>query len=223
MEWSRTAILEEVEKRVKQKVHLKHGIRWKRTLYSMFWRLQNRICYRIFGAKRANPFSNLKTGQHAFNLGRDYFGRDVGRAMFTYVRLLKRRGVVVHTVVVLGSRAKERSTRESDVDTLVIAGNLPGRSYPGMTTLAQKILGLGRWLFLSDRPLFIGVQPSGSCSKEEFLQRLENFDLVALDALYYGKIIYDDGFWLEARKKFEEIEEKYNLQETPLKELLLPL
>jgi predicted nucleotidyltransferase len=222
MKWTQATILDEVEKRVKQRVHLKHGVRWKRTLYSVFWKLQKKICYKIFGAK-GDIHLSYEMSKRTFNLGEDFFGRDIGKGMLEYVRLLKKRGVMVHTVIVLGSRAKGGSTRESDVDVLVIAKNLPGRSYPGMTTLAQKILGLRRWFLLSDRPLFIGVQPSGSCSSEEFLQKLENFDLMALDAIYYGKIIYDDGFWLEARKKFKEMEEKYNLEETPLKQLLLPL
>ena len=76
---------------------------------------------------------------------------------------------------------------------------------------------------MSDRPLYLGIEPSGCCSKEEFLERLRSFDIQALDAIFYGRVIYDDGFWDVAKAQYTEIECKYGLDPLYLKKLLFPL
>lgn len=181
---------------------------WRKKCKTAVKRLYRRVCYFLFGIHA----ENIRKGSPTSALGTDEFGRDVESGLLKYVNLLKKRGILVHTVLVLGSRAKGHWKPESDVDVTVIATNLP---------CERNLLRLRRWFVLSDRPIYMGIEPSGCCTKEEFLLKLKNFDLQALDAMYYGKIIYDDGFWSEAKRIFEKIEEKYNLQETNLNKMLL--
>lgn len=189
---------------------------WKRIPHKIIMKIHKDVCNR-FGK------GEIGLGEQTSELGVDESGRDVRNGVVYYVEILKKRGVKVHTVLVLGSRAKGRSKPDSDVDVLIVASDLPGRTIPIFPSLAQKILGIRRWFLLSDWPICMGIEPSGCCSKEEFLQRLEDFELEALDAMYYGKIVCDDGFWLEANKKFKEIEEKYEFDKKQLKRMLLPL
>jgi predicted nucleotidyltransferase len=157
------------------------------------------------------------------DLGTDVAGRSVAAGVCEYAHLLLKRGVKLNSLIVLGSRAKNRAKQESDVDVMIIASNLKGRNVPGLTNIPQKILGIRRWFLLSDAPISMGIQPSGECSKEEFLRWLKEFRILALDAVCYGKVIYDDGFWDTVLVAFDEIKEKYRLAETTLKEMLFVL
>ncbi len=56
--------------------------------------------------------------------------------------------------------------------------------------------------------------------REEFLTWLADLRLVALDAVCYGRIVYDDGFWKQVLDRFRAMENKYGLDEAELKELL---
>ena len=76
---------------------------------------------------------------------------------------------------------------------------------------------------LSDTPLCLGIEPSGCCSRKEFLDRLKRLDIVTLDAIFNGRIVYDDGFWAKAIETFKELDRKYELHRINLKSLLMPL
>jgi predicted nucleotidyltransferase len=157
------------------------------------------------------------------DLGKDENGRDVACCLQYYVALLRKRKVKIHTLIVLGSRAKGRARSKSDVDVTLIASDLPGKSIPEFTNFPQKIMNIRRQMLLSDFPLLIGVQQSSCCSEAEFMQWLEEFRVIALDAIYYGKIIYDDGFWKRVKLIFAEMDNKYSLSDTEIPELLFSL
>lgn len=205
MESSQTAILERIEKQLRNRIPMKYG--WKKKVKSVFWRVHTTICYEIYG----RPNWNAGTKTQNPDLGVDQFGRDVAEGMLRYIKLLKKRGFQVHTVVVLGSRVKGRWKPESDVDVTVILNTVPKEN---------GLLGLKRWLLLSDRHVCMGIEPSGCYTKREFLHLLGNFNLMALDAVYYGRVVYDDGFWVEVKRRFKEMKRKYKLQKIPLKEML---
>lgn len=211
MEWTTERILEHVRNQLRKKTAQKSG--WKKKAKKSLLRAWKIFCFKSFG-KKGNV---MRTGRTS-KFGLDEFGRDVEKGLKEYVDLLKKRGLDLQTVILLGSRVKSKCNPESDVDITVIASNLPRERNHHIPF--GEILEFRRWLYLSDRPLFLGVEPSGCCSKEEFIHRLENFDVQALDALYYGTIIYDDGFWIEARRRFRQIEKKYQLEETGLQRLL---
>lgn len=207
MQWTQTSVLEKVEKQLQNRIISKHGWRKKiESRYTSFFRI---ILYVLFGRHRA--ITRTENNRQNLDLGVDVFGRDIAEGMLKYVELIKKRGLRMHTVLVMGSRAKGKCRPESDVDVAIIASNLPEE---------KGFLGLKKSLLLSDRPIYIGVEPSFCCTKKEFLQRLENFDLAALDAIYYGKVVYDDGFWVEAKRKFNEIERKLELPKTNLRQKL---
>jgi hypothetical protein len=187
----------------------------------MMEKLEKRVNRMLYPA-RAMPSAKRDLNIH-FDLGTDELGRDVASGLGEYVLLLLRRNVQLRTLIVLGSRAKGRSKPESDIDVIVIASNLPGRSSAELSNIPQKILNIRRRFLLSDAPIFMGIQPSGCGSEEEFLTWLRDFKLSALDAVYYGKVIYDGGFWEQVLVEFRKIESKYRLNETNLKELLVPL
>jgi len=205
MEWSQTVILERIEKQLRNRIQMKY--RWKKKVKSAFLKVYTTICYEIYG----RPNWDTETKKPNIYLGVDQFGRDVAKGMLRYINLLRKRGFQVHTMIVLGSRVKGRWKPESDVDVTVVLNTVPKE---------KGFLGLRRWLLLSDRHVCMGIEPSGCYSKREFLHLLENFDLMALDAVYYGKVVDDDGFWVEVKRRFRKMERKYELQKIPLKEML---
>ena len=50
--------------------------------------------------------------------------------------------------------------------------------------------------------------------------QLKKCDIHALDAIFYGKVIYDDGFWQIAKDEYKKIKKQNNLNEISLKEML---
>jgi hypothetical protein len=205
---SQTAILEKIEKQLQERIQMKYG--WRKKVKSTLLKMHKTFCHQIFARSNWNTRAKIKN----LDLGVDQFGRSVVEGMLAYVELLRRRGFQVHTVVVLGSRAKGRWKPDSDVDVTAIISNV---------LKEEGFLGIKRWLLLSDRPIFMGIETSGCCSKKEFLCLLENFNLMALDAMYYGKVIYDDGFWIEVKERFQKMEKKYELQKIPLKKMLFAI
>jgi len=210
-------IQEQVRRRMCQKYN------WKRIPYRILEKKWRKLCRIVFLKSRVYVLGNLANQRIDSYLGTDDMGRDVASGLRQYINILLNRGVKLHTLLVLGSRAKGRAKPESDVDVMIIASKLPGRSSPKLTNLSQKILNIRRWLLLCDAPIYIGIQPSACCSKEEFLLWLKEFKISALDAIYYGKVIYDDGFWKHVLQVFEEIEKKYKLDKKKLKEMLSAL
>ncbi|MGD0028168.1 MAG: polysaccharide deacetylase family protein [Candidatus Bathyarchaeia archaeon] len=214
---SQSQILEGVRKQVELRLSQKYNVK----------RVMSQAISRI-AVKIETPFSIISGPKHivssptnvSLDLGKDERGRDIASCLQTYVALLQKRGVKLHTLIVLGSRAKGRGQPQSDVDVTIIASNLPGKSTSEFTNFAQKIMNLRRELLLSDFPLLFGVQQSSCCSKTEFIQWLKEFRVIALDAVYYGKVIYDDGFWKEVRRTFEKIDKEYHLNRTELPKLL---
>lgn len=207
-------IIEKIKKEVEQKLVEKKSR--KKRLKNLVERSRIKILYRIFGDSKIQ----VKRYQQSSRFGCDEFGRDVEDGLYKYINILKNRGLEVHTVILLGSRAKGTWTPKSDVDVTIVASNLPKER---KNFALKRLLGLKRQIVLSDRPLYLGIEPSGCCSKEEFVKKLRSFDTQALDAIFYGQIIYDDGFWKIVKTEYSEMEKKYGLKDLPLKELLFPL
>lgn len=160
----------------------------KNLLLNTYRRMRKNLAYALFGVRNFNIHEGIPT----CDFGLDEFGRNVSEGLAYYTQLLRTRGVDVSTVLVLGSRAKRRFTPQSDVDAIVIARNLP------VDRRAKKRV-------LSDAPIFMGIQPDGF-TPEDFLKSLSDFDMQVLDTVYYGKVIYDDGFWLQVRGKFDQLD-----------------
>lgn len=128
----------------------------------------------------------------AVDLGRDELGEDVLKLVYGYKVALEERGVRIRSLLVFGSRARGDYKPWSDIDVVVVAENLPK---------------VKRWEIL-----WVGeVEPRGY-TPEEFLEALWRLDLTALDACDEGRVIYDDGFWQEARGLFERVKEFYGLR-----------
>jgi predicted nucleotidyltransferase len=206
-------LMYKIEKEVKQRLKEKKGC--KKRLKRALERGLIKILYRISDNKL-----KVKHYQNHSEFGCDEFGRDVKDGLRRYVEILKLRGLAVNTVVLLGSRAKGSWTPQSDVDVVIIADNLPKER---RNPLAKRLSDLRKSLVLSDRPLYLGIEPSGCCSRVEFLERLERFDIQVLDAIFYGRVIYDDGFWLQVMENFKRINGTYKLPIKKLKRILQPL
>lgn len=151
------------------------------------------------------------------SMGHDELGRDVEDGVKKYVELLRSRGINIETVLALGSRVKGSWKPESDVDVTIIADNLPRE---GKNMITKRIHDMKIRLLLSDRPIYMGIEPSGCCSRIQFLEGLEHFDIQELDAVLYGKVIYDVGFWRTAMDRYRSLEKKYSLDTLNLKTLL---
>jgi predicted nucleotidyltransferase len=208
-------ILEKVDMQVKKKLSEKYS--WRKKVRSAYMRLYKIFGYRLIG-KNLQMESNRP--DHRDCLGVDEFGRNVANSLEKYVRILFDRGLDVHCVIVLGSRAKGRWTPKSDIDVTVIVDNLPKRpTFRGI----ERILCLVRWFLLSDIPMFVGVESSGCVSRQDFLANIDNFNISALDALFHGIVIFDDGFWSCAKERYREIERDCGIPYELLKQKLLPV
>ena len=195
-----------IRKALKERLVLKRKwqISKKLSPLTIYRRIYKRIAYRLFGIQKFN----VKKVKLGFDLGVDEFGRDVLEGVLFYTKLLIARGLHVNTVVVLGSRAKGRWKPESAVDVVVIADNL--------------LKGSERKSILREGLIFMDIQADGF-TPEEFLRQLQNCNMQVFDAIYYGKVVYDRGFWSEANRKFKEMEEKYELEKMDLKKYLFIL
>jgi predicted nucleotidyltransferase len=204
-------IIANVERQVARKMAMKKGYRKK--FKQIIERQLRKTLYQVFSSK--NAVASCLKGSSMF--GCDEFGRDVEQGLQQYVAILKSRRIEVHTVIVQGSRAKSSWKPESDVDVTIVANNLPKE---GRDFLSFRLRDLRRRILLSDRPLFLGIEPSGCCSPRQFLERLEDFDIQELDAVLYGKVIYDVGFWRTVMDRYQTLEKKYHLDAMNLKTML---
>lgn len=178
--------------------------KWKKGPVAMLRRSLKKVLYRLMGAQ----LGDVKVKSN-LSMGKDEFGRSVSHGLRSYIELLRGRGLKVHTVLLLGSRAKGHWKSRSDLDIIIVASELP-------KGLRRRLI---KYTVLSDIPLFLGIEPYG-CTRDEFLGKLEDLDLMALDAMYWGKIVFDDGFWVEATRKFEEVERDYALEKIQLRQML---
>lgn len=194
----REMILRHIEGQVRRKFAEKYS--WRKPVKSGLQRGLKVVLYLLSKREYA------KAKRRDLDLGIDEFGRDVATSVFTYARLLKIRGVNIHTILVLGSRAKARWSPGSDVDLVVIADDLPSTPYE-------------RWFLVRDSPINMGADIF-ACSRSEFLQYLEEFRILPLDAICYGKIVYDDGFWSKIVSRFEELENEYRLDKSKILRIL---
>ncbi len=151
-----TSIMSEIREQVKHRLSQKYS--WKRVPYTSIGKLPNRIGKAL---TKKHPTKPRLIDQA--NFGFDQRGRDVASGLKEYVKILLKRNVKLHTVIVLGSRAKGRAKPESDIDVTVIASNLPGKSSPEFPSIPHKILNFRRSLMLNDAPLCMGIQPSLCC------------------------------------------------------------
>jgi hypothetical protein len=138
------------------------------------------------------------------DLGKDHMGRDAAVGLLYYLQMLLHRKVDVSVLLVVGSRAKGRWTPESDVDTVVILS--------GISNEANRSS-------FSDIPLFFGISPE-VYTRTEFLEMLKKLDLRALDAILWGVVLYDDGFWSLAQKHYSVLETCHSLPTKRLRALM---
>lgn len=116
----------------------------------------------------------------------------------------------VMSVVVIGSRAKNRWKETSDIDLIVVSDK-------EVNELLPKIKGFG---VVDPRPY----------TKRKLLEGIMEGDTDLIEAFEEGKIIKDDGTWREAAKiyewvkkilKIERYEEGWRIKERVPKEELL--
>jgi thymidylate kinase len=180
--------------------------RWKK------WKKGPVTRFRLFFGRVTREISRRRA---VFDLSAINPNADLNAALQSYVKLLQSRGLRVHTVVVVGSRAKNRWHSKSDVDTMVVAS--------GLSQVFAKSLSLySRSFVLSDRPLCMGVQAYGY-TRAEFLEGLENLSLPCLDAVYWGKVFFDDGFWNEVTAMSRDIESQYGIRPSTIRRMLISI
>jgi predicted nucleotidyltransferase len=212
LEKAKKEIVSKIQFEVDKKIALKRGYRKKAKV--LLEKLSRAVCRPFFQSDVL-----VKQYDGVGSLGSDEVGRDVQDGARKYVEILKNRGIKIRTVIALGSRAKGSWKPESDVDVTIIADNLPSEA---LNPISKRFLALKLRVLLSDRPICMGIEPSGCCSRPEFLKRLHDFDIQTLDAVLYGQVVYDDGFWETALEEFSVIAERYELAPLLLKRILAP-
>jgi hypothetical protein len=136
-----------------------------------------------------------------FNFGIDEEGKDITQDVYRFVDEVLRSGLGVRSVVVTGSRAGGDYRPWSDLDLVLVAEGLP----PGHR---QRSLLL-RSLYLGPSCGGMDVRPY---TPDEFLESIWDIDVAAWDSLYYGKVLYDDGFWRLAKREFKRLRAEWRLR-----------
>lgn len=102
----------------------------------------------------------------------------------------------VRTIIIFGSRVRGEHTENSDADICLIANGLPEE------VLKRRYPGFAGYQFLS----VFGFHP------DEFLKMLEDANPFILDIVACGRLLYDDGFFKEIERSFQEVVKKYRLE-----------
>lgn len=202
-------ILSSIDEQVAKHLKMKKGIRKK--VKKIVEKIRKIILHKIY-FKYADL---IKKYNYESNYGCDIFGRDVEDGLNKYIKSLNLDKLKINTLIVLGSRVKNRWTPESDIDLTLIADNLPKK---GKNAISRRLYYSKISRIFSDKLFHLGAEISLCYSKKEFIEKLHNFDIHALDAVSYGKVIYDDGFWITIEKEYAQLVEKYGLDPTLLKE-----
>lgn len=109
--------------------------------------------------------------------------------------------VGARSVILFGSMATGRYGVGSDVDILVVSESLPEGFLDRLRVLSE--------LNETNAP----IEAVGYTS-EEFFRMLERRHPTALFAVAEGRPLYDDGFFAEARRRFERVRLKFDLVRT---------
>ena len=98
---------------------LRSKYRWSQSKWGprkVFRRYLKLIGYHLFGSE----YPALNPAKLPVYLGVDEFGRDVATGIQLYSDIVRKRGVDIRTLIVLGSRAKGTWNAKSDVDLLIM-------------------------------------------------------------------------------------------------------
>ena len=185
-----------------------HWAKWKKGPVPKFRRMIKRAVQSTYSSVKDKKTPEIEKSLTSGGDGQYNPEVDVNE----YVNLLWKRGLTVHTVVLLGSRAKKRGKPTSDIDLLVVASGLPN-------TFFKFLLKTRRARVLADSRLSVSIESYG-LTKLEFLQGLRRLELAPLDAMCCGKVLIDDGFWATAESEYKRIQDEYCLDSDRLRLLL---
>ncbi len=116
---------------------------------------------------------------------------DAEKLVMELRRLAERlKGYGLRSMVLFGSRARMKHLRESDVDVLIVAEGFEGLPFYEREYIVQK-------LWSQEYPL----EP-WCYTPRELLEAVEKPRIDVVDALDYGIVVYDDGFWSEVRRRY---------------------
>ncbi|MEX0569274.1 MAG: nucleotidyltransferase domain-containing protein [Candidatus Njordarchaeota archaeon] len=119
-------------------------------------------------------------------LGLLHDGKKAKTILDKYITKLRKHGIKIHSIIVIGSRAYGYHTTSSDIDIVVII-----EDYNKIREAIKLSLGTGY------------IEPR-IYAKEDIETLLECYDAVLLEALEFGAIYYDDGTWTKLRKKYSK-------------------
>jgi predicted nucleotidyltransferase len=205
------AIISKIEKQVFEHLIMKNSAR--KIIKNFLTKTRKLVLFNMY----KNSMEEIKKYNYKSNYGYDMFGRDVEDGLNKYIGQLDKVKLKIRTIIVLGSRVKNRWTSNSDVDLTFVADNLPDK---GNNIVSRRIYYSKINKILSDT-FFMGIEPSLCYSSKEFIAKLNDFDIHTLDAILYGKVIYDDGFWISVEREYAQIVKKYRLDPNILKEKIL--
>ena len=99
----------------------------------------------------------------------------------------------LRSLVLTGSYARGEQLRDSDIDAIIVA-----EAFEGLPFYEREYLVLREWSYPDP------LEPWCYTSREvlEHVFRRPRIDLI--DALEYGIVVYDDGFWRSVRETYAQ-------------------
>jgi len=111
-------------------------------------------------------------------------GEEARVLLDSYIEKLRKYGIRIHSVIVIGSRAYGYHTTSSDIDVVVIIDD-----YHRIRDAIRLSSGMGY------------IEPR-IYAKEDVEALLECYDAVLLEALEFGAVYYDDGTWAKLKETY---------------------
>ena len=127
-------------------------------------------------------------------------GMDNIKGIRAYCEKIKKR-FNTRAIILFGSYARKDFYDDSDIDIIVISDELP-----------EKILDR-IYVLMKMNNSSIPIEPHGFTSKE-FIRMIRHISITALDAMFEGLVLYDDGFIGDAGEEYEKALRLYDMEKT---------
>ena len=122
------------------------------------------------------------------DIGEIWDGRPAIEYLANYIERLSKL-TRVRAVVVIGSRARGTWKLSSDIDAIIIVDEaLPYTELPS-----------------------IGIVDPRVYTVKELLEAINAAEYELIEAFEEGKVVYDDGIWIEMLKTYEEVKERLKI------------
>jgi Nucleotidyltransferase domain. len=120
-----------------------------------------------------------------------YTGMDKIEGIKWYCEKVRKR-FSSRAIILIGSYARGDFYDDSDIDLIIISDELPEQ-------IMDRI-----YILIKMNDSSIPIEPHGF-KTDEFMGMIRELNIMALDTIYEGKVVYDDGFIDDAKRNMRKL------------------